>query len=236
MPWLSTNLVSQPFFEGRAKVHGRRRSVCEDEDEVGFRMLLMLSGHDGAFTRDLAHLGMSKETLLADDGTYGPGMMGPSEVLRGAAEWMSFSATARRYGSSANGAGRGETRAKVQIRSLFTSNNLNLSDQANARTNEERSDLNITVSRQRKGPKTGVSREFALSQLARRRGRPRINHVSQDNEIFMQDLVESSLLSALKETGSSGMASQNPRSRYSIRLKSARAVSNTGHLLYIGHS
>lgn len=151
-------------------------------------------------TLQQAPLGIPPAVRPADEGPHGPGMTDPSEAFRGAAYWMWFAATTRRYGSSANGAGRGETRAKVQTCGLFSFYNEELSDQAISRTDEERSDLNLTASGKWKGPKSGVGRKIALGQLARRRRQHRTNHVSKDDGILMQDLVESSLVNALNET------------------------------------
>lgn len=152
-----------------------------------------------------APLSMPQDVRLADEGPHGPGMTNPKEAFRGVANWMWLTAAARRYGSSANGAGRGETRAKVQTCGLFSFYNEKLSDQAVARTNEENAVLNITTSGRWKGPKAGGSRKIALGQLARRRRQHRTNHVSKHDGILMQDLVESSLLKALAETECSGI-------------------------------
>jgi hypothetical protein len=133
-----------------------------------------------------------------DEGPHGPGMTDPSEPFRGAANWMWFTAAARRY--------RGEVRARVQTCGIFSFYNHELSDQNKARIQEEISSLNLTKDGEWDGFRLSEpEREFALAKLMRRRRSHRTNHVSKEDGVLMQQNVKKVLREALNETKCSGI-------------------------------
>lgn len=175
--------------------------------------------------------GLPDQVLPADEGPHGPGMTDPNEPFRGAASWMWFTAAARRYGSSATGAGRGEARAKVRTCGLFSFYDSKLEGQTIARIEEEKSSLNLTADGAWKGPKFGTARKIALDQLTKRRRQHRTNHVSKKDGIFMIEYVEASLVNSLNETGCSDidwyLTTQEIVAAYAHSLKELFAILST---------
>ncbi|KAL1642042.1 hypothetical protein SLS58_005630 [Diplodia intermedia] len=138
------------------------------------------------------------------EGPHGPGMTDPSEPFRGVANWMWFTAAARRYGfsgSSGTGTGRGEARVKIDPCGIFTFYDPGLEDQDRARIEDERASLNISADGRWHGPADVETRAVALEQLLRRRRSHRPNHVSQRDGKYMKAAVEQRMRSVAVQDG-----------------------------------
>ncbi|KAK0662378.1 putative purine nucleoside phosphorylase [Lasiodiplodia hormozganensis] len=145
-----------------------------------------------------AHESDSKE------GPHGPGMTDPSEPFRGVANWMWFTAAARRYGfsgSSGTGTGRGEARVRINTCGIFTFYDPGLEDHDRARIEDERAYLNISDHGSWHSPEHAETRAVALEQLLRRRRSHRPNHVSQSDGKYMKDAMERRMHAVAKSDG-----------------------------------
>jgi hypothetical protein len=181
---LISNLnVSVPRIQGVAD-QGRTQEIAADFIQVRRGLQQISLGSPAA------------DVQAMDEGPHGPGMTDPSEPFRGVAHWMWFAAATRRYGMSGIGLGRGEARARVETCGLFTFYDPQLSDQDDARIQEERSFLNISSDGRWNGSSSGLEREQALENLMRRRRWHRPNHVSKDDGVFMRAAVKNRLMEA----------------------------------------
>lgn len=127
-----------------------------------------------------------------DEGPHGPSMTDPNEPFRGVATWMWFTAATRRYGSTGShsyGAGRGETRVKINTCDLFSFYDPQLNGQARGLVESEQKELNISRDGLWQGPVDENERSAALEKLLRRRRSHRTNHVSTTDGTYMKTAV-----------------------------------------------
>lgn len=144
------------------------------------------------------------------EGPHGPGLTDPSEPFRGVANWMWFTAAARRYGfsgTSGTGTGRGEARVRVNTCGIFTFYDPDMEDQDAARVESERTSLNISADGWWDGPEEPSMRAAALEKLLRRRRPHRANHVSSDDGEYMRTAVENRMRAVLESERTSSNSS-----------------------------
>jgi hypothetical protein len=148
------------------------------------------------------------EPSVLDEGPHGPGMTNPLEPFRSIAQYMWFTASAKRYGSNGNiEVGGGETRVKINTCGLFSFYDPVLSGQSSVRVQQERKDLNLTADGHWQGPTSADdNRVKALSQLLWRRRLHHTNHVTEQDGLKMYDLVEDGLQNVLNVTGCTGIS------------------------------
>lgn len=104
--------------------------------------------------------------------------------------WGWFESATWHYGSTGNGAGRGETRVKPLTCGFLTFYDPIYQEQQTERAIIERKKLNLTTDGHWMGSETPNNRKAALQQLARRKRYHSLRNISETDAIAMNDAAE----------------------------------------------
>ncbi|KAI8628888.1 hypothetical protein F5Y19DRAFT_475977 [Xylariaceae sp. FL1651] len=114
--------------------------------------------------------------------------------------WGWFSSATSHYGSSRNGPGRGEVRAKVLGCSIMSYYSSQFPGLTAWRVEEERGRLNLTANGFWKGEGAAGNRTLALQELTRRRRYHHLANVTTDEAALMRNVSERLLRGDLAES------------------------------------
>lgn len=195
-------------FEGVVRMNAGFELIWCDFDSPSLRLVSNLNVSAPRIDMQKQRRLDLRDQVALGEGPHGPGMTDPSEPFRQVANWMWFTAAARRYGSSGThgvGPGRGEARAKVNTCGIFSFYDPALQGQDAARIEAERAALNISSGGQWHGPEQVELRAPALEKLMRRRRPHRANHVSKEDGEYMRAAVETMLRAVVNGNSCSGI-------------------------------
>lgn len=112
--------------------------------------------------------------------------------------WGWFDSATWHYGSSRNGPGQGEARAKVLSCGILSYYSPQFTDQTRNRALDEQGSLNLTSEGLWTGPGRDGNRTEAIKQLARRRRFHHLGNVSSEEAVTMRENSERALRSLLE--------------------------------------
>ncbi|KAJ4420194.1 hypothetical protein N0V82_004539 [Gnomoniopsis sp. IMI 355080] len=118
--------------------------------------------------------------------------------------WGWFDSATWHYGSTRNGPGQGEVRAKVLNCGIMTYYSPRFVNQTGNRALDEQKSLNLTSDGLWSGPGENGNRTLALKQLARRRRFHHLGDVTPEEAMVMRNSTERALKSLLGENDCSG--------------------------------